>query len=141
MACKIELLEASIHEESWISINKISNLKLKHLGLVKSIEGKDQIIEQYKKEKKEMWLKASSQRRIAWVMQEKIDKLSKTVKELELENEKLTKRISKFRRCGSSNSFIKTNRSNSKKRTPIKGIVKPREAYIDLNSDKSTFTQ
>jgi len=68
MACKIELLEASIHEESWISINKISNLKLKHLGLVKSIEGKDQIIEQYKKEKKEMWLKASSQWRIAWVM-------------------------------------------------------------------------
>ncbi len=58
--CKIELLEASIHEESRISINKISNLKLKQLSLVKQIEEKDQIIESYKKEKKEFRLKASS---------------------------------------------------------------------------------
>jgi len=46
-----------------------------------------------KKEKKEMRLKASSQRRIARVMQEKIDKLNKTILELQDENEKLTKRF------------------------------------------------
>ena len=60
--CKIQLLEASIHEESRISINKISNLKLKQLSSVKQVEERDMLIESLKKEKKDMKLKASSQR-------------------------------------------------------------------------------
>lgn len=45
LQCKLEILEAQMHEESRQSINKISNLKLKNLSLCKTIEEKDASIE------------------------------------------------------------------------------------------------
>ncbi len=75
-----------MHEESKMSINKISNLKLKNLSLAKTIEDKDCLIEQGKKREKDLKIKASSQRRIQNLMQEKIDRLNKTILELQSEN-------------------------------------------------------
>lgn len=49
-----------MHEESKMSVNKISNLKLKNLSLAKTIEEKDALIEAGKKWEKDLKIKASS---------------------------------------------------------------------------------
>ena len=70
-------------------------MKLKQLSLVKTLEERDGQIETLKREKKDLRLKMSSQRRITKVLQEKIDKTNVTVVELKEENEKLLRKIKK----------------------------------------------
>ena len=106
-------MDASIHEESRISINKISNLKLKQLSLVKTLEERDGQIETLKREKKDLRLKMSSQRRITKVLQEKIDKTNVTVVELKEENEKLLRKIKKQRANTNLNMSHTSKRSSS----------------------------
>ena len=98
--CKIEILEGQMQEESKIAVNKISNLKLKNLSLAKTIEEKDLQIEAGKKREKDLKIKASSQRRIQNLMQEKIDRLNKTIVDLQIELE----RNSKTKKRSDSNS-------------------------------------
>ena len=95
LQCKLQILEGQMHEESKMSINKISNLKLKNLSLAKTIEDKDSQIEAGKKREKDLKIKASSQRRIQSLMQEKIDRLNKQILELQTENHKMTNSNSK----------------------------------------------
>ena len=61
---KIDILEASIHEENRSNINKISNFKLKQLNQAKLLEEKESQIESLKKERKELKMKVNSHRRI-----------------------------------------------------------------------------
>lgn len=122
LQCKVELLDASIHEESRISINKISNLKLKQLSLVKTLEERDGQIETLKREKKDLRLKMSSQRRITKVLQEKIDKTNVTVVELKEENEKLLRKIKKQRANTNLNMSHTSKRSSSYQKENIRGV-------------------
>ena len=91
LCCKIDILEASLQEENRISVNKISSLKIKQLLLTKQVDEKDKEIESMKKEKKDLWLKNNSQRRITKTLQDKIEKLNKIIVEMQSENDKLKK--------------------------------------------------
>ena len=106
LKCKIEILESSIHEESRISINKISGLKMKQLSTAKQLEEREKECEDLKNEKKNMKLKAQSQRRITKVMQEKIDKNNKTICEQQEEIDKLSKQIDKLQKTSRRNNNL-----------------------------------
>lgn len=118
-------------------------MKLKNLSLAKTIEEKDMQIEAGKKREKDLKIKASSQRRIQNLMQEKIDWLNKTIVDLQLEMEKNCK--NKKRSDSSSTNWVCSKRNQMVYSSiDTKSFIKPKEAFIDLNSemdlcDKSIF--
>jgi hypothetical protein len=71
-------------------------------------------------------------------MQEKIDWLNQTICEVHKENEKLTKKITiQKKRSNSNNALVIKHWSSLSNDNTLRSFVKPKEAYIDLNSEVS----